>query len=183
MQNHARRGHWAAYAAMVVGCASLSACLVRGDRCGKDQEPIDGDFIGCICVDGTVPAADGIGCEPCPENEVAAGIACVCAAGYARTAGGDCAPSGDGGVEALPEGQGEPCNSSADCAGFEATFCDTLQSNSCLVRGCVTGENSCLSSEECCDLSIYPVAGLAEAGGLCIPQGLCDTAGGSVVEP
>lgn len=162
---------------------SMSACLVRGERCGQHQEPIDGDFIGCVCEDGTVPAEDGVGCEPCPDNEVAAGIACVCAAGHVRGGQGRCEPAGDGGAEALPEGQGEPCASSADCADFEATFCDTLQSNSCLVQGCATGDSTCLTSEECCDLSVYPVAGLDQAGGICIPQGLCDTAGGSVVEP
>lgn len=183
MHNHARQGHWAARTGLAMLVMSLNACLVRGERCGKNQEPTQGDFIGCVCQDETVPAADGIGCESCGENEVAAGIACVCAPGHARSASGACEPAGEAGVEPLPEGQGEPCESSADCATFEATFCDTLQSHTCLVRGCASGESSCLSSEECCDLSVYPVAGLDMADGLCIPQGLCDTAGGSVVEP
>jgi hypothetical protein len=64
-----------------------------------------------------------------------------------------------------PFGAGRPCTAPADCADTEATFCDTIVSQSCLVQNCTVTPNDCFAGMECC-----PIAGLPN---LCIPQGAC----------
>jgi hypothetical protein len=69
-----------------------------------------------------------------------------------------------------PLGQSMSCSSNADCAGTEATFCDTVESHSCLVRGCAVGADDCFIGWSCCDLTSL---GLAET--ICVPEGECPT--------
>jgi hypothetical protein len=64
-------------------------------------------------------------------------------------------------------GQGQACESDADCAGNDAAACDTIQSHTCLVAGCSLELDDCPRGTGCCDLSIYG------AGTLCIPPGTC----------
>jgi hypothetical protein len=101
--------------------------------------------------------------------------------GFERNGKGKCVEASEGGPPA-PSGQDMPCSSEADCAGTDATFCETLQSNVCLVQGCAVGDSSCAPGRECCDLSAIPLGGFDTAGGLCIPEGAC-VAPGVVVEP
>ncbi len=67
-----------------------------------------------------------------------------------------------------PLGMTAPCSTDNDCAGNEATFCETLFSHSCLVQGCSLSMNDCFDGWECCDASGYgmPIP-------ICIPEGMC----------
>ncbi len=69
-----------------------------------------------------------------------------------------------------PVGLNESCASDADCAGFEATYCDTFVTQSCLVQGCTLSPDNCFPGTECCDLSIY---GISQP--LCLAEGDCAT--------
>ena len=68
-----------------------------------------------------------------------------------------------------PIGEGKTCNGDADCAGTEATFCESSQLKQCLVEGCDPGAAaSCSSGHRCCDLTKL---GLAKT--LCLPTTVC----------
>ncbi len=68
-----------------------------------------------------------------------------------------------------PVGQGEPCASQDDCAGYEASYCEMVQGHVCLVSGCDTDPSvECFIGWECCHAG--------EAFGfptLCSPEGSC----------
>ncbi|HEY3494328.1 MAG TPA: hypothetical protein VGK73_06570 [Polyangiaceae bacterium] len=69
-----------------------------------------------------------------------------------------------------PLGQSMSCTSDADCAGTEATFCDLVESDSCLVEGCSISPDDCFIGWSCCDLTSL---GLAKT--ICVPDGSCPT--------
>lgn len=69
-----------------------------------------------------------------------------------------------------PLGQSLSCTKDADCAGTEATFCDTVESHSCLVEGCAIDGDDCFIGWACCDLT--PL-GLPKT--ICVPEGECPT--------
>lgn len=126
--------------------------------------------------------------------------ACECAPGYARTAAGEpceeAAPTGDDTTSGTacssdadctdgaqcdldatppfcrqpPTGLNQPCTAPADCAGTEATYCDTFVTMSCLVQGCTLAPDNCFPGTECCDLTSY---GITEY--LCVEEGECAT--------
>ena len=78
------------------------------------------------------------------------------------------AGTGSGGSAGTrPTGEDMPCSSSADCAGFEATFCDTFVTGTCLVSGCTVVPDSCSAGKECCDLSSFGLPPLCIAAGAC----------------
>jgi hypothetical protein len=66
-----------------------------------------------------------------------------------------------------PTGVGQSCASSADCASYEASYCETLQSHVCLVQGCSKSPDDCFSGNQCCDLSGFGLPFL------CVPTGTC----------
>ena len=202
----------------------LAACLYDPDEpCSPFQERSEGG--DCVCEAGAVPRGPTEGCQPCGDNEVAAGATCACVEGYARPdAGSPCAPvpaglgvpcqvggpacadetydtchamdRADGYCTSVgctgseecpgdyactddgdqryckrpPTGQGTPCESAADCAEFEATYCETVLAHMCLVEGCTVSPDSCHEGWTCCDLSTL---GLDET--LCVPEGQCPT--------
>ena len=158
--------------------------------CGTDEVPGEK---GCICKSGyTKPATGGV-CAPTP---VGLGTACEVSTdcndakfdhcetgtegkGYCTDKG--CASSADctGGYacDALvtpsvcrrpPLGLSMSCSSNADCAGTEATYCDTFMSHSCMVQGCSSMPDNCFSGWVCCDLS---AVGIAQP--VCVQQGAC----------
>jgi len=69
-----------------------------------------------------------------------------------------------------PTGQGKHCTTSGDCAGGEATYCETFSSFQCLVEDCVLQPDSCFSGFGCCDLSALGVPKR-----LCLKEGMCPT--------
>jgi len=152
---------------------------------------------GCTCGDGYGrPDADSA-CVLCAEHEVTSSSGqCECEPGFARAAEGEAceaAASNSGGGECTsdddcadgsrcdlkvsptacrkaPTGLNAPCTSDADCADTEATYCDTVYTNSCLVQGCTLDPDNCYPGTECCDLSAY---GLTQP--LCVAEGACST--------
>jgi hypothetical protein len=67
-----------------------------------------------------------------------------------------------------PVGQGRPCTTAAECAGTEATYCESNTLKQCLVEGCSAAQNDCASGYTCCDLAKL---GLAKT--LCLPTAAC----------
>jgi hypothetical protein len=87
--------------------------------------------------------------------------------------GGSQGPAGAAGTAGTtatgtkPTGEDQPCVSDADCTGFEATFCESLVTSTCLVRGCSVASDSCFAGKECCDLSAFGLPTLCIAAGVC----------------
>jgi hypothetical protein len=166
---------------------ALTGCLVDDNNvCGENQREFTGLSDGCVCVMGTVPNDDGVGCKPCPAGQSAMSGRCVADKPATPDAGGSDAmsmmPARNGTV-----GQGMTCATSADCASFDATFCETQQSKTCLVRDCATGERVCADDRVCCDFSALASFGptfaeFAATNGVCVPMGGC-AAPGRMVTP
>jgi hypothetical protein len=77
---------------------------------------------------------------------------------------------GDAGVidASMPTGLGATCQSSADCAAYQATYCETFQSHTCLIQDCAANPSICPAGWGCCtSVTRY---GLPT---LCIPDGEC----------
>ena len=127
-------------AALLLGLAS-SCIYDAGDRCGPHQT-FDPSSDACIC-DADAPAENGA-CVPCASDDTRA----ACSKG--------------------PTGFGTACTSDADCTGFEASHCETLQSHVCVVANCTTSPDSCTGGQSCCDLH-----GLGIPLTLCLPPGQC----------
>ena len=168
-------------------CEPQSATTATGCQpCGAHEVP---GATGCVCEAGYVKPEGGV-CELAPMG---LGTACETSAQCTDAAYGQCVNGSDGkgyctnactspedctGGYACdgavcrkpPEGLGKSCTSDAECAGTEATYCDTFQSHSCLVQGCSLAPDNCFTGWECCDLSAFGVL-----QPLCIPQGACST--------
>ncbi len=184
--------------------ADRCACddgYVPGERgcipCGEDERASNGE---CVCVEGFARPATGAACEPLPAE---LGVACdtesapcpagkypLChvtdgTAGYCTSA---CTGSGnecDGGYACHvdgedsfcrrpPVGHGDSCTTDADCAGGEATFCETVQSRLCLVP-CAAGNTAgCFEGEVCCDFVLFQP--------ICVPDSACTSSGGKELE-
>jgi hypothetical protein len=159
--------------------------------CGTNEVP---GATACECATGFARDTAGV-CQPVP-----AGLGTACSAsmpctdatynhcatsangdGYCTTSG--CASNTDcsGGYacntgatpaycQRPPVGAGMSCTSNADCAGTEATYCDTFVQHACLVQGCTVTPNNCFSGTECCDLTSVGIP-----MPICIPQGACTT--------
>jgi hypothetical protein len=140
----------------LLALAVAAAGCVDDDRCGPNQVLEDGV---CLCADGTVPPGDGAGdCEPAPDAQPAASDAAPC--------GGD---AGCADASTLPTGLGASCSSSADCAAYEATYCESFQSHTCQVEGCTLEPDDCYPGSICCDLTAFGMPTL------CVPEGQCPT--------
>ena len=151
---------------------------------------------GCECAPGFSRPAAGMACEavpaglgtacstaapivPCSDPVYSHCEADASGAGYCTSTGCTSPADCTGGYacntsgatsfcQRPPVGLGKACTTPDDCAGTEATFCDTFQTHSCQVQGCSLAPNNCFSGFECCDLSAF---GLPQP--LCIPQGAC----------
>ena len=182
----ARSKYRSALALLTLLGAFPSACVYDSkDRCGPHQVMFED--LRCVCDAQSV--ATETGCKPitalgtaCDENTHCTDAKfdhCEAGAdgsGYCTNTG--CASSEDctdsyacdltvtpSVCRRPPVGLSMSCTSDADCAGTEATFCDTLYSHSCLVQGCSLAPDNCFVGWQCCDL-----------GGpqpLCLPQGAC----------
>ena len=156
--------------------------------CGANEVP---GATACECAPGfvrgaggaceTAPAGMGMACSasmPCTDATYNHCATSASGEGYCTTSGctgGDCtggyacdlgaSPSY---CKRPPKGLSMSCTSNADCAGTEATYCDTFQSHSCLVEGCTVSPDSCFEGWDCCDLTAFGVP-----MPICIPQGAC----------
>lgn len=144
--------------------------------CGEHQEVLNGK---CVCEAGYERADDSATCEEiegselgaaCSESEPCANPNPYCATSedepYCTTQG--CARNDDcpkdwrcGSADELrfcqrpPSGFGDACESSDDCAGKEAAFCETLQTHMCIVSDCLEDPVACPSQSSCCDLKAF----------------------------
>ncbi len=64
--------------------------------------------------------------------------------------------------QAPPIGLGKSCKTPADCAGTQATYCESAMSGMCLVQGCVENPDACHGDWACCDIAILKTS-------LCVP--------------
>jgi len=71
-----------------------------------------------------------------------------------------------------PIGSGMSCSSDDDCAGTEATYCETFKTHVCYVRDCSLTQNDCFPGKECCDLTKKSL-GLFKFG-ICVDVDTCD---------
>jgi hypothetical protein len=179
-----------------VGGATGCACAPGFGRgsdgvcamCGENEV---GGASGCTCATGFARDADGA-CAPVLAGQGApcsTSMPCTdatfnyCATsanaqGYCTTAGctgnADCTtgyacePGATPYCKRSPVGAGMSCTSSADCAGTEATFCDTIVEHACLVEGCSVSPNNCFGGRLCCDLTKFGIP-----MPICIAAGAC----------
>jgi hypothetical protein len=178
-------------------CVCPAGAVMQGGglcvACGANEAPSGNS---CECATGfSRPSADAA-CAPNPANvgtacdttstpctdpvygycQVVAGTSgyCTiagCASSQECTAGYQCDTSGSPSYcRRPPSGLDAPCTSSTDCAGFDATFCDTYSSRQCYVQGCTMSPDNCFPGYACCDLS-----SLGFASTLCLPEGSCPT--------
>ena len=158
--------------------------------CSGDEVP---SATGCVCKPGyarpdaageceLVPTGLGAACDvtaPCCDAEFSHCEAGTDGSGYCTSTGCTSADECTGGYACdatvtpsvcrrPPVGLGTSCASAADCAGTEATYCDTFKTHSCQVEGCSLAPNDCFSGFECCDLSAFNVP-----QPLCVAQGEC----------
>jgi hypothetical protein len=178
----------------VDACVCAEGYVLNGTECVSCPEHERFRGGGCVCDDGYFRPASDASCTPLPPSGL--GAPCSSAApcldakfSYCAQASNldqyctsqscqtdaDC-PDSYGctkGADATfcqrtPLGLTAPCKLDADCAGFEATLCDTVFSNSCIVQGCSLSQNDCFSGWDCCDASAF---GPTEP--VCVPKGQC----------
>jgi hypothetical protein len=153
--------------------------------CGEHEVPTEA---GCSCEEGySRPTADAA----CEETPSGLGADCDPAAPACEAPYDHCEPTSDGGYcttedcttnadceggyacnedsvcQRPPLGLGAACTGHADCAGTEATYCDTFVTNTCQVQGCQLDPNDCFSGFDCCDLSGFGLPALCVATGMC----------------
>ncbi len=170
-------------------CDTKSAYTAMGCvPCGEHEVP---GANGCVCEAGYSRRSSADACEESQPGPMGLGVPCsdsdTCmdetfnhcektslGTGYCTSAG--CTTTADcpndyacmaGVCKQPPVGQAKSCTSNADCAGTEATYCDTFASHSCLVQGCSVAPNDCFDGWDCCDLTAFGV-----------PQPICVLAGG-----
>ena len=80
---------------------------------------------------------------------------------------------------APPSGQGELCTTDSDCESFDANYCETMVSGTCLVRDCSQELNNCTPGYDCCDFTFIGLPALcvdAElSGGMCQTGVTCES--------
>ena len=158
---------------------------IHCEPCGENERPAS---VTCLCIEGFVrdaedgvcrAAGDALG-SPCDPGEACEDETYSYCAASETEEGGYCTRSRcesdgecDGGYGCdlgaspsycarRPSGMGEPCTSSKECEGFEASYCETFRSNTCLVDECAGPEVECRGGTVCCDF-----------GPLGVPLSLC----------
>lgn len=172
---------------------------VPGDEgcqvCGENEEDSAG---ACVCVAGYARADEAERCEPIPadlgaacdveSNPCPAGKYPLChvtdgTSGYCTSAcaGGEACDGGyqchEQGASSFcrrpPLGYGVDCATDDDCAEGEATFCETIQSNRCLVPCSAGHTESCFEGEVCCDFTVFAP--------ICVPADACASKSGKAL--
>jgi len=175
-------------------CVPGAAMTAHGcTLCGANEVPGNGT---CDCAPGyarptpaaacqQAPSALGTACDtlgaPCADPKYATCHVTNGTAGYCTSVGctnaADC-PSGyacdtsavPGFCKRPPVGAGQACQTSAECAGTEATYCDSFVTHLCHVQGCTVAPDNCFSGTVCCDLTTFGVA-----QPICVPAETCPT--------
>ena len=147
--------------------------------CGENREVQNGV---CACKAGFVPNSDGNGCvasdigAPCDAEGGCTDSFPYCVAdktqpycsstgcsSSADCAGGwTCEVSNDTRYCRKPiTGLGVQCTSNDHCAGFEANYCENIQTHTCILQGCAVRDVVCPSEWLCCDYSALLGAALS----------------------
>lgn len=173
--------------------------FIPGDHgcepCAENERELNG---ACVCVDGFARPAEGVSCEEIPEQLGAAcdNVSAPCEGSYplchaidgsegycTNACQGDEDCSGgykchvDGGAgfcRRPPLGYGDSCETSEDCAGGEATFCEVIQQRVCLVPCSAGNTDGCFEGEVCCNFVLFEP--------ICVPPAACSENGGLEVE-
>jgi hypothetical protein len=175
-------------------CVTGAAMTAHGCAlCGANEVPGDG---GCACAPGytrptpnaacqQAPSALGMACDtssaPCTDPTYATCHVTTGTAGYCTNAGcatsADCTSGYACDTSAVPTyckqppvGAGLACQTNADCAGTEATYCDVMVTHQCHVQGCTLAPDNCFSGSECCDLTPFGIP-----LPICVQAGTCPT--------
>jgi hypothetical protein len=148
-------------------------CLPLGEAFGRACDPTDNpctDPVYAYCYvpsDGKEPYCTKQGCKFNQDCGTAYGCEI------------DASPSF---CKKYPVGLAKACTANADCAGTEATYCDTFVARICLVQNCASAEVTCYANSVCCDYSnlgtpvsvcVDPAAlkdGQCDLGGLMVPD-------------
>lgn len=118
----------------------LTGCLVDSeDRCGENQT-----FAGiyCVCEEGTIPLADGSGCQKCGEHETPSNGMCVCEPGYVRA-------SADSACTEQTEGLGTRCDPEASTCTGEYPLCGGPKGKDPICTASCTGNADCSGGLVC----------------------------------
>jgi hypothetical protein len=161
--------------------------------CGENEQAVKGK---CECSEGFTRPSEGAACQmsalgaACSDNAGCSGDFPVCVVGSGGgyctescTASTDCergwvcdtAASGKA-CKKPPTGYGMSCMTAADCAGNDASFCESFQSKSCQVECSKT--KPCPGDWGCCDFTVMVICLEPSAlmGGMC-------PSGGKLVTP
>lgn len=117
---------------------------------GMSCEEVTGGVLGAVCGPDT-PCAD-----PYPYCATAHGKSFCTTQGC--NSQGDCPTGwicdtpGPSGFCRQPMGLGKSCAASGDCAGSEATFCESFVTKTCIVEKCASDPGMCPSGNVCCDM-------------------------------
>jgi hypothetical protein len=139
---------------------------------------------GCGEACGAAPTGQGSACSstaPCQDATFSYCYPAAGDAGYCTTTGCTAADCAGGYYCDLaltpsvcrrpPTGQGTPCAAPTDCAAFEASYCESAVSKSCLLSGCSEALNNCDSTHLCCDFAWMGLPSLCvdkvKTGGVC----------------
>lgn len=143
------------YALMGTDCVIMAAG--QGDACSADNDCADkGAFTSCQ-MNATGGYCTNTGCTGASD----------CVGGYGCNTTGATSY-----CQQPPSGQGMACTKAADCAGTEATYCETFNAHTCFVE-CSADPNGCFAGYECCDLG--PLSGGIIKNKICVVSGSCGT--------
>jgi hypothetical protein len=136
-----------------------------GRACTKDEECVHPLYNHCHLIGDGSGYCTAAGCTTSDECPKAASYAC-----NTREAPSFC--------ERPPTGFGAQCASAADCASFEATYCETASAKVCLVNDCKANPDICYGDQVCCDILLIGTS-------ICVPpdqleNGACP-AGGTLI--
>jgi hypothetical protein len=106
-----------------------------GDACSADM-PCSGGYPYCASFEGESFCTT----QGCTTNS-------TCEVGWM------CDTSDASGFCRKPTGLGKTCMSSSECAGTEATYCETFVTKTCIIEKCVSNPAMCPSGNVCCDLT------------------------------
>jgi hypothetical protein len=145
--------------------APCAAQDTLGRACTKDEDCVHPDYNYCHLGDtgGYCTSAGCTSSKECPNS-----ISYAC---NTRESPSFC--------ERPPTGFGAQCSSDEQCAGFEASYCESASSKACLVNDCKADPDICYGDQVCCDIGLIGTS-------ICIPpdqlaNGACP-AGGTLIK-
>ena len=127
-----------------------------GLACTKDADCKDATYSSCHLLDDGTGYCTNTGCSD--DVKCTGGFGCATSATPTY-------------CERPPSGAGKSCASDADCAGTEATFCETYNTHVCYVKDCSLTKNDCFPGKECCDLTKRSLGLITSP--LCVDSGTC----------